>query len=106
MSGQGWVVLASGMAGDEDALPLGASARVMGARLRAGDALHYRFDGAGRRAYLVPAHGAVEISGMTIGPRDGAAIHDEPRIVIEALADTDLLMVECAAAEALEGEMS
>ena len=67
-----FVVLASGN-GDEDALPIRAAARVLGATLQAGQTAKYRI-GADRHGYLVPASGAVEVNGVRIGPRDGAAI--------------------------------
>src|SRR5690606_14313133 len=71
-----FAILASGMAGDEDALKINADARVLGATLKAGEEIRYALAD-GRRGYLVPAAGSVEINGVAIGPRDGAAIKDE-----------------------------
>src|SRR5262249_37032616 len=48
-----FVPLASGFAGDEDALPIRAEARVLGAKLQAGDSAEYRLS-PDRHAYLVP----------------------------------------------------
>lgn len=86
-------VLASGMAGDDDALKINADARVLGATLKAGEEIRYPL-GEGRRGYLVPAVGAVEVNGVAIGHRDGAAIKDEAELVIRAVEDAELVMVD------------
>lgn len=88
-----FAVLASGIPGDEDALPINAAARVLGATLKAGESLSYEL-GAGRHGYLVPAVGSVEINGVRIDARDGAAIKDEPSLTITALEDAELVMVD------------
>jgi quercetin 2,3-dioxygenase len=85
-------VLASGDA-DDGALTINADARVLGATLKAGESLTYRL-AEGRRAYLVPAVGAVEVNGVTLNARDGAAIVDEAEITITASADAELVMVD------------
>ena len=90
-----FVALASGIEGDEDALPIRANARVLGATLKAGDSAEYAF-GAGRLGYLVPASGAVEINGVRIDARDGAAIRDEATIRVTALEDAELVLVDTA----------
>lgn len=88
-----FVALASGYAEDADALPLRARARVLGARLKAGETIEYAL-GHGRYAYLVPASGAVELNGARLGTRDGAAIVDEPMLRISALDDAELVLVD------------
>jgi redox-sensitive bicupin YhaK (pirin superfamily) len=85
-------VLASGDAGD-DALTINADAKVLGATLNAGETIRYPLP-AGRRAYLVPAVGTVEVNGVTLNARDGAAIVDEAEIAITATADAELVMVD------------
>ncbi|MFN4288815.1 MAG: pirin family protein [Brevundimonas sp.] len=85
-------VLASGMEGD-DALHINADARVLGATLKAGESLDYSL-GEGRRAYLVPAEGQIEVNGVALNARDGAAIKDEPALSIRALKDAELVMVD------------
>ena len=85
-------VLASGDPGDE-ALTINADARVLGATLKAGESLTYSL-GDGRRAYLVPAVGAVEVNGTALNARDGAAIKDVAEITITAQADAELVMVD------------
>jgi len=93
-SGRGakFSVLASGDPTD-DALTINADARVLGATLKAGESLTYSL-AEGRRAYLVPAVGEVEVNGVTLNARDGAAIKDEAGITITARADAELVMVD------------
>ncbi|MBM3543425.1 MAG: pirin family protein [Alphaproteobacteria bacterium] len=88
-----FVPLASGFAGDDEALPIRAEARVLGATLKAGDTAEYQL-GRGRHGYLVPAAGSVEINGVRIGTRDGAAITDEAVLKIKALEDSELVLVD------------
>jgi len=90
-----FATLASGVAGDDDALPIRADARVLGASLKAGDSLTHALS-AGRHAYLVPATGSVEINGVPLAARDGAAIRDEVVLTIRALDDAELVLVETA----------
>jgi redox-sensitive bicupin YhaK (pirin superfamily) len=91
----GLVVLASGVEGDTEALPIRANARVLGATLEAGQSVTYEL-GADRRAYLVPTQGAVEVNGVRIDPRDGAAISGEANITLTALEDAEIVMVDVA----------
>ena len=92
-----FVALASGIAGDGDALPIRTDARVLGASLKAGESTEYRFADAGRYGYLVPASGRVEVDGVTLEARDGAAISGEARIRVTALEDAELVLVDTAA---------
>ena len=85
-------VLASGDTTD-NALTINADAKVLGATLNAGESLTYSL-AEGRRAYLVPAVGEVEVNGVALNARDGAAIADEPTIKITAKADAELVMVD------------
>jgi redox-sensitive bicupin YhaK (pirin superfamily) len=87
-----FTVMASGDAAD-GALPINADAKVLGATLKAGDSLSYDL-GPGRRAYLVPAVGEVEVNGETLNARDAAAIVDEATVTITAKADAELVMVD------------
>jgi hypothetical protein len=86
-------VMASGFADDGDALPIRAAARVLGATLKAGKTIEYAL-GADRKGYLVPAKGSVEVNGVQIGARDGAAIADEPVLLVKALEDSELVLVD------------
>ena len=85
-------VLASGDDAD-DALTINADAKVLGATLNAGESITYSL-GEGRRAYLVPAAGAVEVNGVALNARDGAAIVDEATVTITATVDAELVMVD------------
>lgn len=91
-----FVTLASGLAGDDEALKIRADARVAGATLKAGDTLEYPL-AAGRKAYLVPALGTVEVNGQRVNARDGAAIQDLESIKIKALEDSELVLVDATA---------
>jgi len=88
-----FVTLASGFETDTDALPIRARARVLGATLKVGETVEYAL-GERRRGYLVPASGAVEVNGVRIDARDGAAIKDVALIKITAIADSELVMVD------------
>jgi hypothetical protein len=89
------VTLASGMPGDDDALPIRANARVLGATLKAGESVTYTTDPA-RHAYLVPASGRVMIDGTEVNARDGAAITALERFSVEAIEDSEIVMVDSA----------
>jgi redox-sensitive bicupin YhaK (pirin superfamily) len=90
-----FVTLASGFAEDADALPIRTDARVLGATIKAGEVVEYPL-GAARKGYLVPAVGAVEVNGVRIDHRDGAAIEGEPSLKIKALEDAEVVMVDAA----------
>lgn len=93
-SGQ-FITLASGYSEDGDALPIRTDARVLGATLKAGETATYPL-GKDRRAYLVPASGAVEIDGVRVNARDGAAIADLDTLTVTALEDSEIVMVDAA----------
>lgn len=88
-----FVVLASGRAGDGDALPIRADARVLGATLQIGESTTYTLE-PGRHAYLVPAKGEVEVDGVRIDARDGAAIRDVASFSVKALSDAEVVLVD------------
>jgi redox-sensitive bicupin YhaK (pirin superfamily) len=88
-----FVSLASGVAGDTDALPIRADARVLGATLKAGETAEYAL-GTQRHAYLVLAQGSAEVNGVHLDTRDGAAIRAESVIRITALADAEIVLVD------------
>ena len=90
-----FVTLASGLPGDEDALPIRTDARVAGATLKAGETTEYRV-GQGHHVYLVPAAGAVEVNGVRLDARDGAAIRDEAVLTVKALEDAEVVLVDAA----------
>jgi redox-sensitive bicupin YhaK (pirin superfamily) len=90
-----FVTLASGFDNDNDALPIRADARVLGATVKAGDTVEYKL-GATRHGYLVPATGKVEVNGVALDARDGAAIRDEDVVRVKALEDSELVLVDAA----------
>ncbi len=94
-SGQ-FVALASGMPGDEDALPIRTNARVLGATLKAGESAEYRI-GKDRFGYLVTSSGEVEIDDVHLDTRDGAAIRDVEKFRVTAKSDAELVLVDSAA---------
>lgn len=89
------VTIASGFATDTDALPIRADARVLATTLKAGETATYDTEKV-RHLYLVPAVGSVEVNGVRVNARDGAAIHGETKLTITALADAELVLVDAA----------
>lgn len=90
-----FVTLASGRPDDADALPIRTDARVAGATLKAGETTEYAL-GEGRHVYLVPAAGSIEVNGVRLEARDGAAIRDEPVLKVTALEDAEVVLVDAA----------
>jgi redox-sensitive bicupin YhaK (pirin superfamily) len=88
-----FITLASGMDPDGDALPIRADARVLGGTLNAGETAEYQL-AEGRRAYLVSAHGAVEVNGVRLAARDGAAIENERALRVTAIEDAEIVLVD------------
>jgi redox-sensitive bicupin YhaK (pirin superfamily) len=89
------VTIASGFAEDKEALPIRADARVLATTLRAGESASYSPQ-TSRHLYLVPATGVVEINGVRVNARDGAAINGEEHLSIKALEDSELVLVDAA----------
>jgi redox-sensitive bicupin YhaK (pirin superfamily) len=91
-----FVTLASGLPGDTDTLPLRADARVVGATVKAGETATYTIDPS-RHAYLVSTIGAIEVNGVRLEPRDGAAITGEHEVKVTAIdGDAEVVMVDAA----------
>jgi redox-sensitive bicupin YhaK (pirin superfamily) len=90
-----FVTLASGYAHDDDALPIRTDAKVVAATLKAGESADYPI-GRDRRAYLVPATGAIRIDDVQVNARDGAAISDVEVIRITAIQDSEIVLVDAA----------
>ena len=63
----------------------------MGATVKAGERVTLDLDPA-RHAYLVPATGAVEVGGVRIEARDGAAITDVASVEIVGIEDAEVVM--------------
>ncbi|MGN6376544.1 MAG: pirin family protein [Sphingomonas sp.] len=90
-----FVTLASGFEGDADALPIRTDARVLGATLKAGETAELPLEPT-HHAYLVPATGAIEVNGVRILARDGAAITGETLLTITAIEDAEIVLVDAA----------
>jgi redox-sensitive bicupin YhaK (pirin superfamily) len=88
-----FVVLASGFEDDREALQIRADARMAGVTLAAGEEASWPL-GDGRHAYLVASKGEIEVNGVALHPRDGAAIKDEPVIRVKAVSDAEVVLVD------------
>lgn len=87
----GWRVLASGI-GDGDTLGIRAQARVLGAKVAAGDSLDYEV-GEDRHAYFVVSKGSVMLDGETIATGDGVALRGGV-LRLTAQEDAEVVMVD------------
>lgn len=87
-----FVALASGHAADQ-ALPIRADARVLGATVAAGETVTFETS-ADRHLYLVPATGRVRIGTVEAQARDGVAITGLARLEVTALDAAELVLVE------------
>jgi redox-sensitive bicupin YhaK (pirin superfamily) len=94
-----FVTLASGFdgdaTGDSGALRIRADARVMGATIKAGERVTLALDPK-RHAYLVPATGALDVGGVRIDARDGAAITGVATVEVVGVEDAEVVLVEGA----------
>ena len=88
-----FVTIASGFKADNDALPIRADARVLGATLPAGESLTLPLDPA-RHQYLVAPVGQITVNGLPVAPRDGVAITGESELVVSASEDAELVLVD------------
>ena len=89
-----FVTLASGF-DEADALKIRTDARVLGATLKAGEETVYPAD-PGRHLYLVPASGKIEVNGVDLAARDGAAVTGESELRIKASEDAEIVLVDAA----------
>jgi redox-sensitive bicupin YhaK (pirin superfamily) len=89
-----FVPLASGR-NAEGALPIRTDAEVYGALLQAGARASFSFR-RGDAGYLVPATGEVEVGMVQVGAREGLVIENEKMIAINALKDSELILVVTA----------
>ncbi len=88
-----FVVLASGYDADTDALKIRADARMAGISLKAGEEANWTL-GQHRHVYLVASKGEIEVNGVKLSLRDGAAIKNEPTILVKALSDAEVVLVD------------
>lgn len=89
----GFVILASGAPDEDGALPIRADGKVAAAALKAGQKAKWQ-SSANRHLYLVAPTGRITVNGIEAQPRDGIAVTDETEIVIEALEDAEVVLVD------------
>lgn len=89
----GWTVLASGTPEADGALQIRADAKVLASAIRAGETVQFKADPA-RHQYLVAVDGRYRVNGLEAEARDGVAITGEATIEVEAIEDTELVMVD------------
>ncbi|HLW05721.1 MAG TPA: pirin family protein [Azoarcus sp.] len=94
-----FVTLASGHAddlvGDEGPLRIRADARLVAATLKPGQSAEYHI-APGRKVYLVPASGQIEINGVVANAGDGVAVRDELELRVTAQQESEIVMVDVA----------
>ena len=90
-----FVTLASGMPEDTEALPIRTDARLAAATLKAGQSTEYHI-AAGRKVYLVPASGKMEVNGVLATAGDGIAVRNEHLLTISAHEDSEIVLVDVA----------
>ena len=88
-----FVTLASGYAEDAEALKINSAARVLGATLAKGETAELTLD-PDRHAYLVATQGPIEVNGVRAEARDGVAITGVDKVVVTALEDAELVLVD------------
>jgi redox-sensitive bicupin YhaK (pirin superfamily) len=88
-----WEILASGTPEADGALSLRADAKVAAASIAAGGQVTYSAD-AERHLYLVAPTGRIRVNGIEAQARDGVAITGETEVVVEALDDAELVLVD------------
>ena len=77
---------------DDGSLTINADARILGATVKAGEAIEVSA-APDRHLYLVPS-GRIRVNGIEAGPRDGVAITGEERLRIEAEEESELVLVD------------
>ena len=68
---------------------------MVAATLTAGQSAEYHI-AAGRKVYLVPATGKIEINGVTASAGDGVAISDERLLKVSAQEDSEIVLMDVA----------
>ncbi|MBA1261782.1 pirin family protein [Stutzerimonas stutzeri] len=88
-----FVTLASGIEDDTDVLSIRADARLVAATLSAGQVAQYPIE-EGRKVYLVPASGRIEVGDVIASSGDGVAVRDEVLLSVKALEDSEVVLVD------------
>ena len=86
-------VLASGDSEADGALRIRSDAQILAATLPTGKTATYQ-TAPSRHQYLVATGGRIRVNGREANPRDGIAITGEEQIVVEAIEDCELVLVD------------
>ncbi|TCS62671.1 pirin family protein [Varunaivibrio sulfuroxidans] len=88
-------VLVSGRGGEahDGALFIHQDAALSATVLNKGEQAVYPLE-KGRKAYVVPARGVIEVNGVALSERSGAAIDEEDGIVVKAREDSEVVLVD------------
>ncbi len=89
------VPLASGRRDHDDALQIHQDAALLAANLKVGQSVTHHLE-PGRKAYLVAATGRLQVNGAAVDARDGVTLQDVAEIVIDAEADSEVLLADVA----------
>ena len=89
----GFEIVASGTPDADDALSIRTDAKVAAATLAAGQSATWRTS-AQRHQYLVAPNGRIRVNGVEADPRDGIAVTGEEEIVVEAIDDAQVVLVD------------
>lgn len=88
-----WIVVAGNDPSVAGSLPIRADAKVLAARLEPGQVLDYAAQPE-RHLYLVAASGRIRVNGQEAAARDGVAITGETQLLIEAVDEAEVVMVD------------
>lgn len=86
-------ILASGTPDEDDALSIRTDAKIAAATLKAGQQAVWKTEAA-RHPYLVAPTGRIRVNGVEAQARDGVAVTGESEIVVEALEDAEVVLVD------------
>ena len=86
-------VLASGAPAHPGGVLIHQDAAVFGAALSRGQSVSHRI-GPDRHIYVIVACGRVSLNGTDLGPRDGAVVDGVDELNVDAVADSDVLLLD------------
>jgi len=81
--------------GADGSVTVNQDARIYATRLRAGEEVVHRL-APGRHAWVQVARGAVDLSGRPLSAGDGAALSDEPEVVLRGVEEAEVLVFDLA----------
>ena len=89
-------LMASGLTNQDDVIHFDADAHLFAGRLKAGSSHEHQISISNGQVYLVPAEGKIMIDGQIVSARDGLHIAATDHFVLEAIEDSEIVMVEVA----------